>query len=210
MSSTGKDNCRLIYVTELVLNSLHTLFVEPFIFAFEVLQQLINSWGLDLAYMPTEDYRQVDRLITAIGDDSISNAKQNDNLHIIQTKDLTLIESTKKVIESMEKHRHSFFLKIIKNKDLENIGVETIESSYNQLELLRKFSYFTRIEMAHEFPKELTHTILDTWLKINSADFLNYAMGLDFVEPVQLEHEDAEHEDFEAANDDNPYAYYGF
>ncbi|MBA3536865.1 MAG: hypothetical protein H0T84_09685 [Tatlockia sp.] len=200
----------LYFATELVLNSLHTLLVEPFIFAYEVLYQLIESWGLDLAYMPTTDYKQVNRLVTAIDDQLINDAKQNDNLHINLTNDLTLIESTEKVINSMEKHRNSFFLRLNKDHNLETLGDKTIKNSYNQLEFLRKFSYFTYIEMANVFPKELTQNILDTWLKLNSKDMYNHAIGLNFVEPIQLEQKDSEHEEYEAANDDNPFAYNGF
>jgi hypothetical protein len=200
------------FTTELVLNSLNTLLFEPFIFVFEVLQQLVNSWGLDLAYMPAEDYKKVDRLITAIDENLINDVKQNDSLRINTTTDLTLIESTEKVIDTMEKHRNSLFFKVNKDTNLEKIQPATIKNSYNQLELLRKFSYFTHIEMANEFPKELTHNILDTWLKINSKDLVNHAIGLDFIEPDQSKHENydqSEHEDFEPAKD-NPFALNGF
>ncbi len=147
--------------TELVLNSLHTLVVEPFIFAYEVIHQFVTNRGLDFAYMPTDDYKKVNRLANALGDQLINDAELNDSLKDYQVQGLTLIESTERVINAMEEHRNSFFFRLNKGTDLLEKDDETIADSYNQLTNLRKFSYFTQNEMPNVFPKEINQYISD-------------------------------------------------
>ncbi|MBA3535833.1 MAG: hypothetical protein H0T84_04375 [Tatlockia sp.] len=158
----------LYVLTEFLLNTLHTLLIEPFIFAFEVMHQFVSGWGMDLAYMPTEDYKNLNQLVVAMDNEVLEQAELSNSLNVFTAEELTLVESTAKVIDTMEKHRNSFFYQL--NKD--NLFQKTpkaIKASYHHLENLRTFSYFTHKEMANIFPKELTKVISDMSLKLDAA-----------------------------------------
>jgi hypothetical protein len=160
----------LYFTTELILNSLNTLVIEPFKFAYEVIHQLITNWDLDFASMPTDDYNKINTIIGAIDKKLIDEAKQTSSLHIYQAEKLTLIESTEALVNSMEKHRDSFFFELYKKTNLFQKDEKTIAASYNQLANLRKFSYFTHKEMLNQFPKELKVRIKDTCFELDTLD----------------------------------------
>jgi hypothetical protein len=152
----------LLYFTiELILNTLNTLIVEPFQFAYEVIHQLISTWGLEFASMPTDDYSKVNQLLNAVDNTLMYEALTTDSLKIYQTTELTLIESTDTLINSMQKHRSSYFFQLNKDSDLFQKDDKTIADSYNKFTNLRQFSYFTHKEMPNEFPKELKQDISD-------------------------------------------------
>lgn len=44
------------FITELILNSLNTLLIEPFQFVFEVIMQNVKNSHLEFSYLPTDDY----------------------------------------------------------------------------------------------------------------------------------------------------------
>jgi hypothetical protein len=167
----------LYFITELILNSLNTLLVEPIRFVFEVLHQFVKSW---ITSMPSADYPKVNRIVEAVDGKLINEAKLSNSLQVYQTKELTLVESTDEIIGSFEKHRNSFFYEINKDRDLfkDISSLETISIAYNQSENLRKFSYFTHKEMLNQFPKELNKKIIETCLKLNDDQRMNYLMKL--------------------------------
>ncbi len=172
----------LYFVTELLLNSLNTLLIEPFKFVYEVLNQLVTNWYLDFAYMPTDDYNKVSKILAATDKKLIDDAIKNNSLNIYLTEELTLIESTEKIIDSMEKLRNSFFYKINQDKDLFIKSDPEILSAFNELENLRTFSYFTHKEMPNLFDKALTQKIIDTCQNLDSHTFepeeITYPYGL--------------------------------
>ncbi len=151
--------CLVYLITELILNTLNTLIVEPFQFAYEVIHQLISTWGLEYASMPTDDYNKVNQILNAIDNTLMYDALKTNSLKVYQTPELTLIESSKDLIDSMQKHRNSFFFQLNKETGLLQKDDKTIENSYNQLLNLQQFFYFTHKEMPHEFPIELKQQI---------------------------------------------------
>jgi hypothetical protein len=101
----------LQFVTELVLNSLFSLLIEPLIFGYEVIEQLVTEWPLEYASTPTEDYKKVNKLLNATNDPMYYNETYS-------TKELTLIEARKQSISSYKKHEEHAYFKLYKNTGL--------------------------------------------------------------------------------------------
>ncbi len=164
----------LYFITELVLNSLNTLFIEPIQFVFAALHQFVTSW---VTSIPTADYSKVHSIVRDV-EPRLSNRAKT-----YHTKELTLIESSEDVINSYDKHHNSFFYNFYKDRDLLKLTTlpifqESILIAYNQFENLRKFSYFTHKEIRNEFPKELNQKIIDNCLELDDNDRMNYLMKL--------------------------------
>ncbi|MBA3535834.1 MAG: hypothetical protein H0T84_04380 [Tatlockia sp.] len=160
----------LYLTTELILNSLNTLIVEPFKFAYEVLHQLVSSRNSEFAYMPSDDYNNLSQLLNAIDNNQIDAALEAMALNVYQTKELTLIEGPENLITSIETHRNSFFYKVNKNRGLFLKNEQTIADSYKQFENLRSFSYFRHHELPNVFPKELTQQIANICFDLDSQE----------------------------------------
>ncbi|MBA3536607.1 MAG: hypothetical protein H0T84_08365 [Tatlockia sp.] len=158
----------LYFTTELILNCTNTLLVEPFRYAFETIYQLVTSWNLDFRYIPSADYPKINKILHTV-DKKLIDAEENSALQAYQTPDLTLIESTDKIIAAFEKHQNSLFYRINKDKNLVNQSRREILNSYNELENLRTFSYFTHKEMPNLFDSALTQKIIDTYQNLNFA-----------------------------------------
>ncbi|MBA2657076.1 MAG: hypothetical protein H0U70_08850 [Tatlockia sp.] len=133
----------LYYITELSLNFLYTLLVEPFIFAYEVIKQLYDNWSTQSLLIPTEDFLKLTDLSVAVELQTIeANAKylevEIDNLQeqisslkeILPTSELTLIEGSKDLITNYKKYQNSVFFKVDK-KSLPQKSMGTIARFVN-------------------------------------------------------------------------------
>lgn len=162
----------LFLATELVLNSLNTLFIEPVKFAFEAIQQLVETWGFEFACLPTEDFEKLEYLIEA-EDIELFKELSTKNQFSSQTSELSFIVNSPKAIKTLKEEHHSFFFEQNKDKNLfrEN-NRKKIRANYNEFTNLKIFYFFTKqIELLNVFPTELTKSIFDLCLK---SDLLSH------------------------------------
>ena len=160
LSVVGGTYALLYLLTELTLNSLHTLFVEPFIFAYEVIHQLVTHWSVEFTYTPTEDYLKVNKMLVAIGNNQPGSGKS------YSTKELTLIETREEEISFYKKHHESFFFKFYKDTTLFNKDPVRIAKSYSLFVNLYRSTYFSKKEL----PKDVLRYTANTCFKLDSLD----------------------------------------
>ncbi|MBA2653278.1 MAG: hypothetical protein H0U73_13595 [Tatlockia sp.] len=132
----------LYFITEILLNSLHTLLVEPSIFAYEVITQLITNWSLQFTYTATDEFYKINNLKEALEAENTSDIVETCKPKVYKTMEFTLVESTEKQISSYKKHRDSYFFKAFKDSDLFQQKKEIIVEKHQRLESLNTFYLF--------------------------------------------------------------------
>lgn len=143
--------------TELLLNSLNTLLIEPFKFLFEAVHQFVKTSDSEFSFKPTEDYIKINRLM-----DALSDKPDENRIHIAyQTKELTLIEGPEKLIKAIDHHQNSVFFKHYKSTDLFEKEDQTIANAYGQLENYKTFNFFTRDILPTELRQVITNFCLE-------------------------------------------------
>lgn len=153
----------LFIITELVLNSLNTLLIEPFKFAFEVIVQLGQTWDFEFAYLPTDEANKLNNLIEAVANVQLER-EPNSN---VKTSKYTLILVPAKLIKTIENHRNSYFFKQNKDTDLFQKTKPEIREAYN---LPIVITYLMQTQILNGFPTEIIQFIFSLCLELNSVE----------------------------------------
>ncbi|MBA2709628.1 MAG: hypothetical protein H0U57_03425 [Tatlockia sp.] len=97
----------LYFTTEIILNSLNTLLVEPLKFIYEVIFQFFETWNLEFTFIPTDDYLKIDKTLTSLSnnptsldEDNLYNSNESNITKVYETQELTLIECTRPIAAS--------------------------------------------------------------------------------------------------------------
>ncbi|MBA2710715.1 MAG: hypothetical protein H0U57_09010 [Tatlockia sp.] len=154
----------LYFTTELVLNTLNTLLVEPVRFVFEVIQQLITGWNSEFKSYAPENFKKLNNFTQAVDPHPFDEAIKDNSLNIYNGSIVTLVESRKDVLLSLDKHQNHAFFQANKNTPLFNLHPHTILKAYRNHNMFQNFlffSHFTKTSMANLFPVELTAKIVN-------------------------------------------------
>jgi hypothetical protein len=145
----------LYILTEPLLNALHTLLIEPFIFAYEVLDQQIKNPNMDYALISTEEFIKVNKIVNALDPANLIT-------NVETSQELTLVVGTEAKIVTYEKHRTSFFFKKYKDSDLFEQSSKSLVEVYSSLQI-NAFRFFNKDVLTND----IINKIADTRLAIN-------------------------------------------
>ncbi len=143
----------LYFLTEVLLNSLHTLVVEPLIFSYEAIYQLVTSWSFEFKLVPNEDYSKLMRLINAL--------EVNEGLsQVTEGPEFTLIEASEKLQSEIEVQKESTFFKFYRGTDLFEQDNQVIREAHTRMESLYAFNLFFKQVLPVELREDITKTTL--------------------------------------------------
>ncbi|MBA2710998.1 MAG: hypothetical protein H0U57_10435 [Tatlockia sp.] len=153
----------LYFITELALNSLNSLLIEPFKFIYEAIEQFMLTQSLGFTYLPTNEYQKINKLLEALNKEKLEETDIEKSIVLYKTKEFTLLEAPEKLILPYENHRNSCFFQFYKDSDLFQKSSETIRASNNLFTNLSTFSYFSRTYI----PQDVIKLIANTCLTLN-------------------------------------------
>ncbi|MBA2655951.1 MAG: hypothetical protein H0U70_03090 [Tatlockia sp.] len=147
----------ILYIaTEFLLNALHTLLIEPFLFAYEVFAQQIKNPNMEYVLISTEDYTKVAKIVNALDPENLIT-------NVETSQEITLVVGTERKINRYEKHRNSFFFKRYKDSDLFEQTTKSILEVHTPLQI-NAFRFFNKFRL----PNDILIKIADTLLKIQN------------------------------------------
>ncbi|MBA2657075.1 MAG: hypothetical protein H0U70_08845 [Tatlockia sp.] len=161
----------LYFATEILLNSLNSLIMEPFIFAYEVLKQFFEKE--QFTQIPSIEYSELDPLRKTIDmNGEVIETDKQARLEIPKcypTTEKTLIEGSKELINSFKFHQNTLFFKAYKNTGFFQQDKEIIQDSHAQLKAMQAFYWFA----LQLFPIELSEIIFDCCVKTPTLGLLS-------------------------------------
>ncbi|MBA3535778.1 MAG: hypothetical protein H0T84_04075 [Tatlockia sp.] len=143
----------LYFLSEPLFNFLHTLLIEPFIFAAEVINQKITDHSMDYALIPTDEFYKVNKIVTAF---------EPANLIIDAeiTPTLTLLTGSEEKIYNYKKHHSGLFFKKYQDTDLFEKSNKTIAEANAELQLTA-FKFFNKERLPMDIIDKISQHRID-------------------------------------------------
>lgn len=143
----------LYFLTEPIFNLLHTLLIEPLIFIFEAINQLITDRTLEYAVFPTDEFTKLNIIVEALEPTNVIT-------EVKRTKGLTLVVGSEEKISTYKKQQNSLFFKKYQDSDLLNQPKKSIVEANANLQLTA-FNFFKKDILPKDIINKIAHHRLE-------------------------------------------------